>query len=156
PKRPSSFCAAGSMRVTELSLPGDWSTVSLRRLLETARSRASGPAKVGSELAHKPKLVAKPRTHFVCQSCGFQAAKCLGTCPDRGNWNSLVEEMVRAESHGGSANASADSRPVRLSDVVTSSEIRRCTEIKELDRVLGGGVVPGSFVLLGGDPGIGK
>src|SRR5262249_41644493 len=129
---------------------------SLRRLLETARSRASGPAKVGSELTHKPKLVAKPRTRFVCQSCGFQAAKWLGKCPDCGNWNSLVEEMVRPESHGGSANASADSRPVRLSDVVTSSEIRRCTEIKELDRVLGGGVVPGSFVLLGGDPGIGK
>jgi len=64
--------------------------------------------------------------------------------------------MVRPESHGASGDRSADPRPVRLADVATSSEVRRRTEIRELDRVLGGGVVPGSFVLLGGDPGIGK
>jgi len=63
--------------------------------------------------------------------------------------------MVRADSHRAS-DSSAGAHPVRLADVVTSSEVRRRTEIRELDRVLGGGVVPGSFVLVGGDPGIGK
>ena len=95
--------------------------------------------------------MAKPRTHFVCQSCGFQAAKWLGKCPDCGSWNSLVEETVRTESPGASGNRGADAQPVRLADVATSSEVRRRTEIRELDRVLGGGVVSGSFVLLGGD-----
>ena len=100
--------------------------------------------------------MAKSRTYFVCQSCGFQAAKWLGKCPDCGSWNSLVEEIARADSRSSAGDSSPGPRPVRLADVMTSSEVRRCTEIRELDRVLGGGVVPGSFVLLGGDPGIGK
>jgi len=100
--------------------------------------------------------VAKSRTYFVCQSCGFQAAKWLGKCPDCGSWNSLVEEIARADSRSSAGDSSPGPRPVRLADVMTSSEVRCSTEIRELDRVLGGGVVPGSFVLLGGDPGIGK
>src|SRR5262249_46412576 len=101
--------------------------------------------------------MAKPRTHFVCQACGLQSAKWLGKCPDCGAWNSLVEEVETRDDSPGSRGASiSDGRPVRLQDVVPASEARRRTDIKELDRVLGGGVVPGSLVLLGGDPGIGK
>src|SRR5258708_28868138 len=101
--------------------------------------------------------MAKSRTHFVCQSCGVQAAKWLGKCPDCGAWNSLVEEVqVREDSQRLWGASSLEGRPVRLQDVVTAAEARRPTDIKELDRVLGGGVVPGSFVLVGGDSGIGK
>src|SRR5712664_1565796 len=101
--------------------------------------------------------MAKSRTHFVCQSCGVQSAKWLGKCPDCGAWNSLVEEVqAREDSQRLWGPSSPAGRPVRLQDVVTAAEARRRTDIKELDRVLGGGVVPGSLVLLGGDPGIGK
>src|SRR5260370_34803187 len=101
--------------------------------------------------------MAKSRTHFVCQSCGVQSAKWLGKCPDCEAWNSLVEEVqTREDSQRLWGASSPEGRPVRLQDVVTAAEARRRTDIKELDRVLGGGVVPGSLVLLGGDPGIGK
>ncbi len=102
--------------------------------------------------------MAKTKTHFTCQSCGLQSLKWLGKCPDCGAWNSLVEELetrgaVRRASWGAS---SGSARPVLLCDVVAEAEPRQRTGIQELDRVLGGGVVPGSLVLLGGDPGIGK
>jgi DNA repair protein RadA/Sms len=101
--------------------------------------------------------MAKPRTHFTCQACGFQAAKWLGKCPDCGGWNTLVEEAAPAEDRRPAWGASGGaSRPVKLVDVEAAAEERRSTGLRELDRVLGGGVVPGSLVLLGGDPGIGK
>lgn len=101
--------------------------------------------------------MAKPRTHFTCQACGFQAAKWLGRCPDCSGWNTLVEEAAPAEDRRPAWGASGGSaRPVKLVDVEGEAEERRRTGIGELDRVLGGGVVPGSLVLLGGDPGIGK
>jgi DNA repair protein RadA/Sms len=101
--------------------------------------------------------MAKQRTHFSCQACGFQAPKWLGRCTDCGGWNTLVEEAASAETHRpawGAAGGAA--RPVRLVDVESEAEPRRRTGLHELDRVLGGGLVPGSLVLLGGDPGIGK
>jgi DNA repair protein RadA/Sms len=101
--------------------------------------------------------MAKPRTHFSCQACGFQTPKWLGKCTECGGWNTLVEEAELSEARRpawGAAGGAA--RPVRLLDVESEAEPRRRTGLRELDRVLGGGVVPGSLVLLGGDPGIGK
>jgi DNA repair protein RadA/Sms len=101
--------------------------------------------------------MAKLRTHFTCQACGFQAAKWLGKCPDCSGWNTLVEEAAPAEDRRPAWGASGGaSHPVKLVDVEAAAEERRSTGLRELDRVLGGGVVPGSLVLLGGDPGIGK
>ncbi len=102
--------------------------------------------------------MAKAKTHFTCQACGYQTAKWLGKCPDCGAWSALVEEAEAREADarpawGASGGAS---KPVLLEDVTTQAEARRRTGIAELDRVLGGGVVAGSLVLLGGDPGIGK
>ncbi|HEY3452047.1 MAG TPA: DNA repair protein RadA [Myxococcales bacterium] len=103
--------------------------------------------------------MAKAKTVYACQECGHKEAKWLGRCPDCGGWNTLVEEIVeREESSKRPAwgAGGAGGKPVRLSDVSSEREDRQLTHIGELDRVLGGGVVPGSLVLLGGDPGIGK
>ncbi len=101
--------------------------------------------------------MAKTKTHFTCQSCGLQSLKWLGKCPDCGAWNSLVEELeVRERRQPAWRAVGGSSKPVLLQQVVAQTEPRRRTGIQELDRVLGGGVVPGSVVLLGGDPGIGK
>ncbi len=97
----------------------------------------------------------KPKTVFACQSCGHQSPKWLGRCPDCGQWNSLVEErMVPASSSRRGTGGSE--RPVSLLEVTSSQVDRASTGMGELDRVLGGGVVPGSLILIGGDPGIGK
>jgi DNA repair protein RadA/Sms len=101
--------------------------------------------------------MAKTRTHFSCQACGYQTAKWLGRCPDCGAWNSLVEETEPGSEARPAWGASGGAtKPVPLPEVTADAEPRRKTGIQELDRVLGGGVVPGSLVLLGGDPGIGK
>src|SRR4051812_34472637 len=110
-----------------------------------------------------PRRVARPATVFSCSACGAQAPKWHGRCPGCGEWNTLVEERApapgaagargRANGSGGGAPAA---RPVRLRDVAVERTPRLHTGIGELDRVLGGGLVPGSLVLLGGSPGIGK
>jgi DNA repair protein RadA/Sms len=102
--------------------------------------------------------MAKVRVHFACQACGYQAAKWLGKCPDCGGWNTLVEEASagaddRRPAWGASGGGT---KPVLLHEVTSDQEDRQHTGIAELDRVLGGGVVAGSLILLGGDPGIGK
>src|ERR1043165_6941005 len=104
-----------------------------------------------------------PKTVFVCQECGSQSPKWLGKCNDCGAWNSFVEErqQARAPSAPGAgahpyALAGA-SPPARLySYIELENHARLSTGINEFDRVLGGGLVPGSLVLLGGEPGIGK
>ena len=95
-----------------------------------------------------------PRTVFSCSSCGHQSPKWHGRCPGCGDWNTLVEEKPakRAASAGGARQA----KPVRLADVEAPAVNRLSTGVGELDRVLGGGIVPGSLVLIGGSPGIGK
>jgi DNA repair protein RadA/Sms len=104
-------------------------------------------------------VVAKgQRTIFVCQQCGYQSPKWLGKCPDCGEWNSLLEEREprpsAARSGGRSRLSSAE--PAAYPEIEFQEDVRQTTGIPEFDRVLGGGIVPGSVVLVGGDPGIGK
>ena len=92
---------------------------------------------------------------FFCQNCGHEESKWLGQCPMCKEWNSFVEERVTT-SKTAAVKAAREIRIVPLSEVKTENEERGTTDIKELDRVLGGGIVPGSLILVGGDPGIGK
>ena len=91
---------------------------------------------------------------FECQSCGHTSAKWLGRCPECGGWNSFTEEKARPAE--GKNIAMSAARPLRLSEVCPAEAPRIATGNAEFDRVLGGGLVPGSLVLLGGEPGIGK
>src|SRR5919201_5337690 len=93
--------------------------------------------------------------HFVCQECGHSALAWTGRCPGCGEWNTLVEAQERSQGTGRGRSATAPA-PTPLREVTTPVEKRLQTRIGELDRVLGGGLVPGSLVLLGGSPGIGK
>ena len=103
--------------------------------------------------------MAKGKTSiYFCQSCGFESSKWMGQCPGCKEWNTFVEEIVDRK---GSVSASAkkaleEAKPVPLSAVSSANQERTSTDMKELDRVLGGGIVKGSLVLVGGDPGIGK
>jgi DNA repair protein RadA/Sms len=96
----------------------------------------------------------KPRTLFTCQKCGYQSAKWLGKCPDCNAWNSMVEELLIKGT--GPAGSAADNPPCPIGQVTNDAEKRLTCGISEFDRVLGGGLVAGSLVLIGGDPGIGK
>lgn len=103
--------------------------------------------------------MAKAKTSaFFCQNCGYESAKWMGQCPECKEWNTFVEELVdrKALSGSGKRKPASEAKPVPLSSVVASNEERVSTNMKELDRVLGGGIVRGSLVLVGGDPGIGK
>lgn len=103
--------------------------------------------------------MAKTKTVYVCQNCGADSPKWIGKCPSCGEWNSYVEEVVRKEAPSKIAYTgieSQKSKPVRIEDVETSVEERIDTYSAEFNRVLGGGLVGGSLVLLGGEPGIGK
>src|SRR5512138_142709 len=101
----------------------------------------------------------KHRTVHACAECGHTSPKWLGQCPSCRAWNTMHEEVDAAEPRGaprGFNTGGFSARPIPLREVEASEEARLGTGIGELDRVLGGGVVPGSLVLLGGDPGIGK
>lgn len=91
---------------------------------------------------------------FICQSCGYQTPKWMGRCPDCGQWNSFVEEMSGSRSRAG--KPSAVTQPQTIDSISLDAHLRFKTGISEFDRTLGGGLVPGSMVLIGGDPGIGK
>lgn len=95
---------------------------------------------------------------FFCQNCGYESAKWMGQCPGCRQWNTMVEEQVSAKTSvsAGSSRGGKRNEPVPLSKVTTQKESRMYTGIGELDRVLGGGIVPGALMLVGGDPGIGK
>src|SRR3989338_6432069 len=97
----------------------------------------------------------KTKTLFICQNCGAQSVAWLGKCPTCESWNSFVEEST-SEAPVFKSVVFQRENPVLLSDVLIKQEERFKTGIGEFDRVLGGGVVPGSVVLIGGDPGIGK
>ena len=97
---------------------------------------------------------------YFCQECGYESSKWMGQCPGCRAWNTFVEETVSTKkvSSAGSGlqNGLRRAEPVVLKDIRLSEDERKLTNIGELDRVLGGGIVPGSLVLVGGDPGIGK
>src|SRR5690349_22226186 len=101
-----------------------------------------------------------PRTVFACQECGNQSTKWLGRCPECGNWNSYLEEQTRNEPASQAAAARRlNLRPTQalpLAQVRFAQTNRLRLAMRELNQVLGGGIVPGSLVLVGGDPGIGK
>ena len=99
----------------------------------------------------------KIRSAFFCQNCGHQSPKWLGKCPQCGEWNTFVEEIINNDnSVSSSFKSKRANKPILVSDIDYSQEERIVTKDSELNRVLGGGIVPGSLVLLGGDPGIGK
>ena len=102
----------------------------------------------------------KPKTIFSCQNCGFQSPKWLGKCPDCQKWNSFAEETYSNEPTAARYQDSKffvlNSKPLPISEISGESSDRFSTGEEELDRLLGGGIVPGSLILLGGDPGIGK
>jgi DNA repair protein RadA/Sms len=97
-------------------------------------------------------------TIFVCQSCGHESRKWLGKCPDCGEWNSLVEQRVVKASKGSGRNGFrlGEAHAVPYGEIESQDNTRISSGVTEFDRVLGGGIVPGTLVLLGGDPGIGK
>ncbi|MCX2582236.1 MULTISPECIES: DNA repair protein RadA [unclassified Pedobacter] len=105
--------------------------------------------------------MAKTKTAYFCQSCGYESAKWLGKCPSCGQWNTFVEEIIEKSTTSVPAwktetSSRKLSKPSKVDEIQSSVERRILTGDKELDRVLGGGLVEGSLVLIGGEPGIGK
>ena len=102
--------------------------------------------------------MAKTKSVYVCQNCGAESVKWLGRCPSCGEWNTYVEERVTKEtsSRPGLVNVSRNAIPTPIREIDSDNELRVDTKIGELNRILGGGIVPGSVILLGGEPGIGK
>ncbi|MFA6843439.1 MAG: DNA repair protein RadA [Bacilli bacterium] len=100
--------------------------------------------------------MAKAKMRFVCQSCGYATAKWLGKCPECGHWDSFVEEVIVEERSKSFLPMGESSKPKTISSIAIEKVERMATGITEFDRVLGGGIVPGSLILLAGDPGIGK
>src|SRR6476620_4002850 len=100
----------------------------------------------------------KKETLFVCQSCGHSTGKWLGKCPECGEWNSLVEEKSQPVRRTGGRNGFKlrEAKAVAYSEIESQDDVRIPSGVTEFDRVLGGGIVPGTLVLIGGDPGIGK
>ncbi|MBD1397406.1 DNA repair protein RadA [Pontibacter sp. JH31] len=109
--------------------------------------------------------MAKIKTSYFCQNCGAQSAKWIGKCPACGEWNTYVEEVVQREEltpssvwkvGNTSTSAQVANKPKPIADISYQEQLRIQTQDQELNRVLGGGIVPGSMVLIGGEPGIGK
>jgi DNA repair protein RadA/Sms len=104
-------------------------------------------------------IMAKRKTKFMCNSCGYESAKWMGRCPGCNEWNTMVEEIevvVKGPRRTFQHSDGPQHKATPITAIETSDEPRVDTDLEELNRVLGGGVVPGSLVLIGGDPGIGK
>ena len=110
--------------------------------------------------------MAKDKIAYVCSNCGQESTKWIGKCPNCGEWNTFKEikvagnaatsSIISSERFGGDGKQSAEMRPIKLKDIPYEDYPRIDLNDKELNRVLGGGLVPGSLILLGGEPGIGK
>ena len=108
---------------------------------------------------YEESFMAKTKTLYVCGACGYESARWMGRCPDCGAWNTLEEQAPQAETPAKKENKQrpgTGAAAMRLSDIPEDQQARASTGIGELDRVLGGGIVEGSLILVGGDPGIGK
>ena len=101
-------------------------------------------------------MAAKEKQIFFCKECGYESAKWQGQCPGCRAWNTFVEEKVKVGVKGAVKQPKDAVSPMGILQVTTAEESRVQTGMRELDRVLGGGIVKGSLVLVGGDPGIGK
>ncbi len=104
--------------------------------------------------------MAKSKTVYVCNECGYQTPRWLGRCPECGSWNTLEEQVSAPKAEPAEKKLRRapgnDAEALRVDEIPDEAPARRSCGIGELDRVLGGGVVDGSMVLVGGDPGIGK
>ena len=106
--------------------------------------------------------MSKVKKAFFCQNCGYESVKWIGQCPSCNQWNSFVEEIIQKETakNNGWENynetAERTNKTIQLNEIKSSEEKRILTADDELNRVLGGGIVPGSIVLVAGEPGIGK
>lgn len=101
------------------------------------------------------KQLKKPKTAYICQKCGAASPKWLGRCPECGEWGTIVEELV-APSSTTPRQSLGQEKPVSIDNIKVITSTRLTSDIKEFDRILGGGIVVGSAILIGGDPGIGK
>ena len=101
-------------------------------------------------------MAKREKTVYCCRECGFETANWAGKCPSCGAWNSLAEVKIDAAVPKSARDRLERAKPKRITELDMSEEIRLSTKISELDRVLGGGAVKGSLVLVGGAPGIGK
>ena len=108
-------------------------------------------------------MASKNKTVYICSACGYEAPKWSGKCPDCGQWNTMEESLVQHQSTGSSFAKSSNisvnnliNKPMQIDEIPVNGEHRYKTGLSELDRVLGGGIVKGSLVLISGDPGIGK
>lgn len=111
------------------------------------------------QLALSLQYMAKEKTVYVCSNCGYDSPKWAGKCPSCGEWNTFTEQIVRKEittKHPISGIETTKAKPISLKDISTTAEPRIDMHDEELNRVLGGGLVPGSLLLIGGEPGIGK
>lgn len=100
----------------------------------------------------------KKKTIFICQECGYESIRWMGKCTNCNSWNSFIEEVKQPkEQRGiGASTTQKSTKPLKINEIVSEKEPRITTSMREFNRVLGGGIVPGSLVLIGGDPGIGK
>ncbi|MDO8549784.1 MAG: ATPase domain-containing protein, partial [Ignavibacteria bacterium] len=99
--------------------------------------------------------MSKTRIKYICSNCGYESLKWLGKCPECDNWNTFTEEIIETSTRKTSAYKGTFNLK-KIDELEDAEKNRIITGIGELDRVLGGGFIPGSVVLLGGDPGIGK
>jgi DNA repair protein RadA/Sms len=112
---------------------------------------------ISIHLMERKPYMAKTKTKFICHSCGYETPKWLGKCPGCGEWNTMVEEVLHIEkTFSGAKKTFSLEKAVSITEVIGDQEPRYITNNGELNRVLGGGFVPGSLILVGGDPGIGK
>lgn len=134
----------------------------LFKTIEHRVSNVGSPIKSITFVPHPLKSMAKTRSAYFCQSCGYESAKWLGKCPSCQQWNTFVEEIIEKAAASvpdwktSSTSTQRSNKPAAIQDIVFSEESRLVTPDKEFNRVLGGGVVGGSIVLIGGEPGIGK